>query len=157
MAAVSLTPEDLAPFAQIDQAKAEAMIADVTARAARVAPCILTADFAHADAAKAVLRGVVLRWHESGSGALTSESIGEYSYTTDSRQTSRRSLFWPAEVEELQRLCKEDVTSGAFGIDTLAVDGIVQHADICALRFGGLYCSCGAVLTMNLPLYEQSW
>jgi hypothetical protein len=42
---------------------------------------------------------------------------------------------------------------GAFAVDTVGTQ-ITQHADICALRFGALYCSCGAVLTMLFPLYE---
>jgi len=153
VAAVSLTTDDLAPFAEIPAAKAEAMIADVTARAARVAPCILEADFAHAEAAKGILRGVVLRWHEAGSGALQTASVDDASFSFDNRQ-QRRTLFWPSEVEELQALCKTDGPSGAFAVDTVGVS-LEQHADICALRFGALYCSCGAVLTMNLPLYEN--
>lgn len=152
MAAVSLTTADLAPFAQIDEAKALAMIDDVLARAARVAPCILTDDFAYPEAAKAVLRGVVLRWNETGSGALTSETLGDYSYTTDSRVQQRRTLFWPSEVEELQNLCKGDVDAGAFSIDTLSTS--VVHAEICAINFGASYCSCGASLTGGYPLYE---
>jgi hypothetical protein len=51
---------------------------------------------------------------------------------------------------------KQDLGIGAqaaFAIDTApCVSGV--HADICALRFGALYCSCGASLTLGLPLYE---
>jgi hypothetical protein len=46
--------------------------------------------------------------------------------------------------------------SGAFAVDTVGVV-INGHADICALNFGAMYCSCGAVLTQALPLYERSW
>lgn len=42
---------------------------------------------------------------------------------------------------------------GAFAIDTAPVRALV-HADICTLNFGGLYCSCGAVLTGLYPLLE---
>ena len=38
--AVTVTPEDLAPFAEIPGGKAEAMIADAMAMARLVAPCI---------------------------------------------------------------------------------------------------------------------
>ena len=43
---------------------------------------------------------------------------------------------------------------GAFAIDTVPTYTGV-HADICSLNFGATYCSCGAILTMNLPLYER--
>jgi hypothetical protein len=42
VAAVRLVLDDLAPFADIPPAKAQAMIDDVTARAARVAPASST-------------------------------------------------------------------------------------------------------------------
>jgi len=45
VAAVTLTPEDLEPFATIELAKAEAMIGDALALAAQVAPCIVEAEF----------------------------------------------------------------------------------------------------------------
>lgn len=43
-------------------------------------------------------------------------------------------------------------TGGAFAVDTVSL-GTQSHADICALNFGGEYCSCGAVLTNLFPLY----
>jgi hypothetical protein len=153
VAAVTLTPFDLAPFAVISEDKAFAMIEDALAISARIAPCILEAEFSYAAAAKAVLRGAILRWNEAGTGALSAESAGPFSGTIDTRQP-RRNLFWPSEITQLQDMCKGDETSGAFQIDTVSVVGS-GHADICALNFGGLYCSCGAVLTNLLyPLYE---
>jgi len=153
VAATFLSTEDLAPFAEIDPAKAQAMIDDALALAARVAPCITEIGFEHQAAARAILRGAVLRWHEAGSGALQAQAVDDYSYTVDNRQ-QRRGLFWPSEIEQLQNLCKTGGPSGAFAVDTVGAV-VQQHADICALRFGALYCSCGAVLTMNLPLYEN--
>ena len=152
MAAVALVPDDLTPFAEIPEVKALAMIEDAMALAARVAPCLMEDSFQYEAAARAILRGAILRWHEAGSGALQSEGIGPYNYTTDNRQT-RKGMFWPSEITELQALCSTSGPSGAFTVDTVGVE-MVQHAEICALRFGALYCSCGAVLTMNLPLYE---
>jgi len=155
VAAVSLVPEDLAAFAQIDEAKALAMIEDALALAARVAPCILTDEFTYTGAAKAILRGAILRWHDTGSGALTQQSVDDYSQMVDTRQ-QRRSLFWPSEIQQLQDLCKGEETSGAYAVDTLGpASTAIIHADTCALNFGALYCSCGAVLTQNLPLYEN--
>ena len=96
---------DLEPFAPgIDRAKARLMIRDTLARAAQVAPCINDPDFPHGDAAKAVIRGAVLRWHAAGTGAVISEGAGPYSRTIDTRQ-GPGALFWPSEIAELQALC----------------------------------------------------
>jgi hypothetical protein len=154
---VSLTTADLAPFADIPEDKANVMIADALALAARVAPCITETAFEFEDAARAILRGAILRWHEAGSGALSQQTIttGPFSQgqTFDTRQ-QRRSMFWPSEIAALQELCSDSSVGGAYGIDTLPVR-TSNHADICALNFGALYCSCGAVLTAGLyPLYE---
>lgn len=153
MVAVLVTVEDLTPFvADIDQLKAQAMIDDAVALAARVAPCIVEDGFEHADAARAILRGVVLRWNDTGSGALQSSTIGPFGMTMDTRQ-QRRGMFWPSEIEQLQGLCKANGGGGAFSIDPTP-SARVSHSDICSMRFGGLYCSCGAVLTLSGPLYE---
>lgn len=155
MAAVTLTPDDLAPFADIDPVKAAAMIEDALSLAVIVAPCIGTDTFEHAGAARAILRGAIIRWHEAGSGALASTTAGPFGQTVDTRQP-RKGMFWPSEIEQLQGLCSSGGdSSDAFTIDTVGGLGVVQHADICALRFGALYCSCGAVLTGLFPLYEQ--
>lgn len=122
MAAVSLTPTDLAPFATIDAAKADAMIDDALAMAARVAPCILEATFEHDAAAKAILRGAILRWHEAGTGALTQQGAGPFQVSYDNRQ-QRRSMFWPSEITQLQELCRDgDPMRQAFTINTTPAD-----------------------------------
>lgn len=131
--------EDLLPFApDISEAKAQAMIEDVTARAKRLAPCLRDPDL-DADtvaAAKAILRDVILRWNDQGSGAITHRTVqaGPYqtSETTDASRTKPR--FWPSEIKELQDLCRE-VTSQkgkAFSIDLAGGAGdqvLVQLAD----------------------------
>lgn len=156
MAAIFLVPGDLAPFAEIPEAKAQAMIDDAVALAVRVAPCINEPEFSQHAAARAILRGAVLRWNEAGTGALHSETLGsDYSYTTDNRQ-QRRGLFWPSEIEQLQGLCRSAPT-GAFSVDTLGGLSAPSHSDVCALQFGALYCSCGASLTLGQPLWEWPW
>ncbi len=117
MAAVTLTPEDLEPFATIELAKAEAMIADALALAAQVAPCILTAEFLYPAAAKAVLRRAVVRWHEAGSGARTTQAAGPFQETLETRPS--RGLFWPSEINELAALCADSTSGKAFEVDTL--------------------------------------
>lgn len=148
MAAVSIEPSDLAPFAEIDQAKAAAMIADVTARAARVAPCILEdeLDDQHAAAAKAILRDAILRRNQVGAGAASMEVAGPYTQQVDTRPASRV-LLWPTEISELQAICREhsgESQAGAFTVD-MAPAGGALHAPFCDLHFGGDHCSCGVI------------
>ena len=107
----------------LDEQQVTVLIRDGLAMARRVAPCIDEEDFAYADAATAIIRSAVLRWAESGSGALTQESAtaGPFAHTMsfDSRQT-RRSLFFPSELRELQALCVQS-SGKAFTIDTIPV------------------------------------
>jgi len=113
-----ITVDDLTPFAQIDAAKAQAMIDDALALAARVAPCITDPAFAYPDAAKAILRGAILRWNEAGTGALQAQQAGPFGQTVDTRQ-QRRGMFWPSEITELAKLCADSAASGrAYEVDT---------------------------------------
>lgn len=121
---------DLTPFATIDVAKAEAMIEDAVAMATMAAPCLaVVADLSsqQAAAAKALLRGAVLRWNDIGSGALAAQAAGPFSQSVDTRQV-RRSMFWPSEITALQDVCKGVVEkSGAFAVDTAAsAPGVVR-------------------------------
>jgi hypothetical protein len=152
MPAVSITTDDLEPFAAIEVDKAEAMIADALAMAKLVAPCIVEDDFEHPDAAKAVLRGAILRWNEAGTGAAQSQTALGFSQTLDTRQI-RRAMFWPSEIEQLQKMCSGG-DAGAWSYDMLG-GNTVTHADVCALNFGAQYCSCGAILTGGAPLWEE--
>ena len=148
MAAVSITPADLEPFAEIEATKAAAMCADALARAAVIAPCILEDGFAHDAAALAIIRGAILRWHESGTGAFQQVTTGPFGATTDTR-SARKGMFLPSEIDELKSLCGSN-TSGAFDIDT--VSAAVVHADACSINLGATYCDCGADLA-GFPLF----
>ncbi len=118
-----IAPSDLAPFATIDPAKAEAMIEDAEATTLVLAPCLaeLPADDPKRGAVKALLRGALLRWNEAGTGALSShqETVGPFGQTLsmDTRQT-RKGMFWPSEIEHLQGMCAE-TRKGAFEVDTV--------------------------------------
>lgn len=101
-----LAVDDLAPFATIDAAKADAMIEDAEAMALLAAPCIAAVDFAYGAAVKAILRGAVLRWNEAGTGALQAQNAGPFGQTLDTRQ-ERRGMFWPSEIVALQSLCAD--------------------------------------------------
>lgn len=154
MAAV-LIVDDLAPFADIEPVKAQAMVDDVLALAARVAPCLSTAtDDGVIAAARAILRGAVLRWNEAGTASYQAQHASPPGYPVDPLR-ERRNLLWPSEIEALSELCGTPDAGGAFSVDTAGPTARAGHADICALNFGALYCSCGAVLTNHLyPLYE---
>ncbi|NIL86519.1 hypothetical protein RhoFasGS6_03923 [Rhodococcus fascians] len=106
---VKLEASDIQKFApDLDDETAAEMIADAMALAELSAPCITKFDFAYPGAAKAILRGAILRWHESGTGAAQSESVTAGPFgkqvTFDNRQT-RKGMFWPSELAELRKLC----------------------------------------------------
>ena len=157
-----LVPDDLAAFADIDPARAGAMIEDAEAMAVLAAPCItdegFRADPQRVAAVRSILRGAVLRWHEAGTGAVVQESTGPFSRTVDTK-TARKGMFWPDEISQLRDLCAgfsgEDSGRQAYAVDTAPASGWGNHSPICALVFGAPYCSCGADLTVGrYPLYE---
>lgn len=151
-----ITAADLANFATIAKAKADEMIEDAIGMAELVAPCITKPEFAHRRAAKAILRGAILRWHEAMTGSAKTKAAGIYSQTEDNRPTQpRKAMFFPSELDQLRSLCRtDDDNGGAFSIDMLPTTTI-EHAEICSIYFGG-GCSCGAILTQGLPLYENT-
>lgn len=121
MATLSITHEDLLPFApDLEAAKATEMISDVLARAKRIAPCLdgeVSDDVAAA--AKGILRDVLIRWHEAGSGAVTqrTKQTGPYQETESYDSQRPKPRFWPSEIKELQDLCREVTPqSGAFSV-----------------------------------------
>lgn len=156
-----LQPTDLAPFADIDDAKAKAMIEDAEATAATVAPCITESGFLEDDTrvayVRAVIRGAVLRWNESGSGAYQAQTAGPFGVTMDTRQ-ERRGMFWPSEISQLQDACKRYRGGGgskAYSVPIGRGDSFAAHSDVCDLVFGGLRCSCGSNINgLAGPLYE---
>lgn len=115
-----LDASDLSPFAEIEAAKAEAMIEDAEAMALLAAPCIAADGFAYGAAVKAILRGAVLRWNDSGSGALQAQTAGPFGQTLDTRQ-ERRGMFWPSEIVALQSLCA-DAQGGVYSTSLAGPD-----------------------------------
>lgn len=121
-----LIPSDLIPFADIDEAKAWEMITDAESMAALAAPCIASNEFlmdtTFMGALKAILRGAVLRWNDTGTGSITQVGAGSFQQTTDTRQ-QRRSMFWPSEIEDLRNLCAQfsGSRSEVFAIDTAPI------------------------------------
>lgn len=138
----------------IDASTLALIVAGLNAKAKRVAPCLAEADDQDViNEARLILLGTIKRWAEAGSGAFQQQTAGSFSVTTDTRQKTSGYNLWPSEVEALQSLCSETTERTVFTVDTApAAYGV--HADTCSLRFGALYCSCGADLTnYAYPLY----
>lgn len=115
-----LDVSDLAPFAEIEMYKAEAMIEDAEAMAVLAAPCIEAAEFAATAALKAILRGAVLRWHDSGTGAFQSQQMGPFGVQYDTRH-ERRAMFRPEEIVALQNLCSAN-HGGVYSVSLAGPD-----------------------------------
>ncbi|MCV7317259.1 MULTISPECIES: hypothetical protein [Mycobacteriaceae] len=146
MPPLSITPSDLEPFADIEHDKAQAMCDDGLALAKSVAPC-LKADDLDADtaaAAKAVLRGAILRRNDAGNGAIVEQVAGPFGQTIDTRH-ARRPLLWPSEIEALQKLCRDlRGLSGAWDYDVTPEWN--PHVNGCTWQTTGDDCTCGFLL-----------
>jgi len=106
----------------IDTAKAEAMIQDAVAQATLVAPCLADeAGLTNLQVAqfKAVLRAAIVRWDDAGSGAVLTEQVtaGPFaqSQTVDSSRL-RKGLFWPSELDLLQKICGTGRKAGTVDV-----------------------------------------
>ncbi len=152
---------DLQAFAEIDGTKAEAMIADAEATAISVAPCLVDPnDPAAVNAAlsdndrqvvKAVLRAVILRWNESGPGAVVQQAAGPFSQTVDNR-SNKYGRFWPSEIEQLRSICSNSTGGKAFAVSQVSTESV--HLAWCSISLGANYCSCGADIA-GTPIYEN--
>ena len=155
-----VTPADLTPFAEIPEAKALEMIADVEAKAVLAAPCITDPEFLADDTlvagVRAIVRSAVLRWNDAGTGVFTQLGAGPFQGSTDTR-SERKPLLWPSEIADLRDLCSTFSGGGsdrAFSVRPQASGGD-PHQPWCAIHFRAGYCSCGADLTnYQYPLYE---
>lgn len=148
-----IAADDLTPFAAIDSAKAEAMIADAEATALLVAPCLYDPAIIPETraAVRAILRAAILRWEEAGNGSVSQQTAGPFSQSTDTRQV-RKGMFWPSEIEQLQAICQPARTSGgAFSV--IPARTTSAHLPWCDLAFGGTGCSCGTAIAGH-PIYE---
>lgn len=101
----------------IDPAKAQALIDDAIALAGLVAPCITEDGFEKEAAAKAILRGAILRRADAGSGAVQSQTRGPFQLTMDTR-TPWRGFFTEADERQLRALCPAGGNGGARTVDT---------------------------------------
>lgn len=123
--AVTLEHSDLTPFVpNLDETKAEIMIQDALALAARVAPCIAVEDDDLSDqdrlAVIAILRGAILRWVDQGSGEGPALVAGVFQMTP--RGGQRRNLLLPSEIKELGSICGNTATRKAYMVDLMPDD-----------------------------------
>ena len=107
-------------------------IEDAWARATSIAPCIAEDTFptgtpieiaSKTAQLKAILRGIILRWHEAQAGGLTgkTQSAGPYQQSLQLDQRPKRGYtLQPAEIVDLQRLCLKK--GRPFSIDTMPED-----------------------------------
>ena len=113
-----------------DDATVGDYIEDAWARATSVAPCIAKNTFppegdpdGKVAQLKAILRGIILRWHEAQAGGLTgkTQTAGSYqqSLQLDARP-KRGYVLQPSEIVDLQRLCLKK--GRPFSIDTMPDD-----------------------------------
>lgn len=124
----------------VEDATIQDYIADAWARAMSVAPCIGKDTFPAEKAPEvvAILRGIILRWHEAQSGAVVGKTnmAGPYqqSLQLDTRP-KRGYVLLPSETLDLQRLCQKP--GRPFTFDTIPDDfqvtsplhGVVVNGD----------------------------
>src|SRR5690606_26388809 len=136
----------------------DVMVAGANAKAARVAPCLVSTDPAPtADQiaeARLVLLGAVKRWADAGAGALSAQTAGPFSQTFDTRQRTGFNL-WPSEITALQAICSTEAPAKreAVSFDTAPSTGLSAHLTWCNLAFGATYCSCGVDIAGE-PIFE---
>lgn len=110
-----LSFEDVSPLTpSLTREQADIYIEDVEAHARLEAPCIVSDDFAHHGAVRAILRQAVLRWARAGDGSVASEqtTIGPWgkSLTFDTRASGGGRLY-PTEVQQLRALCRDEAVT----------------------------------------------
>lgn len=121
-----LTPDEVIAVddsGTLSVAKAAILIEDTQSRAVGLVP-ELAGELTELQfkASRAIIRKAVLRWHQTGSGAVVQQSLTTGSYsessTLDTKQTDR-AIFTQNELKELKNLFpKASTRSGrAFSVD----------------------------------------
>ena len=154
---MSIITKDNLPATLRDHELVDDLVAGANAKAARVAPCLVSTDPAPTPAmlaeARLTLMGAVKRWVESGAGAISQQTAGPFSMSTDTRSRTGFNL-WPSEIQDLQAICSTGtVGRQAFSFDTAPSAGLSAHLPWCNLAFGATYCSCGVDIAGE-PIFE---
>lgn len=165
-----ITWSDIEPLTdECTEDEAKVFIKSAWARAITLAPCLGDPEkFSNLkpeqlEIVKEILREVVIRRAERGSGAYSQEGAADYSRTL---RDIGSSVFRPSEIRDLQAVCS-DVTRRprASTIPTGWDTPGPQHASWCAVNFSGgvlaapgtpRWCDCGADLTCDgSPLWVR--
>ena len=117
-----LTPDEVIAIddsGTLTEAKAAILIEDTVSRAIGLVPELegVLSDN-QTRAVKAILRKAILRWHQTGSGAVVqrSESTGSYSASeTVDTKSADRALFTQNEIKELRGLFNTDSANSRKG------------------------------------------
>lgn len=107
--AFTLTAADVPGFEEGDE-RDEQLVRMALARARAVAPCLSRPDFPseglHFDNAAAIITSMVMRWAETGTGALSQVNEGSYGQTYNSN-SGRIGHIFPTEIRALQDMCRD--------------------------------------------------
>lgn len=106
-------------------------VEDAWARALEAAPCIGGDDFPQEkeNLVKAILRSIILRWHDNATGVTTGKMAGPYQVQL-SAPVKKGYYLQPAEILDLQRLCANESAAFSFstipsGFNTSPLHGVV--------------------------------
>lgn len=125
-------------------------LAGLNARAVRLAPCLAQPTGDQLDEARLILIGIIKRWSEAGSGAVTTQAAGPFSQTTDTRERGGY-RWWPSEITDLQALCANGKAK-AFNVDSAPSAVGSAHLPWCSVTWG-TPCSCGVDIA-GVPIFE---
>ena len=128
---MSIITVDNLPASLRDHELVHDLVDGANAKAARVAPCLTSADpapsFEMLAEARLTLIGAVKRWVESGAGALSQQAAGPFSQTIDTRSRTGFNL-WPSEIQDLQAICSTGPAKReAYSFDTAPAGGLSAH------------------------------
>lgn len=113
----------------VDSSTVQDYIDDAWARATSIAPCIAEDTFPKGTEEqkaqkvaelRAILRGIILRWHEAQAGGATGKTqmAGPYQQAVQLDQRPKRGYtLQPSEIIDLQRLCQKK--GRPFSFDTM--------------------------------------
>ena len=107
--AFHMTAADVPGFEAGDE-RDEQLVRMALARSRAVAPCLARPDFpsdgVHFENAVAIIASMVMRWAETGTGALSQVQEGSYGQTFNS-SSGRIGHIFPTEIRALQDMCRD--------------------------------------------------
>lgn len=115
----------------VDEETIKDYVEDAWARALEAAPCISDTEFPEEKEGlvKAILRSIILRWHDNSTGVVTGRMAGPYQVQLAAPQ-KKGYYLQPAEILDLQGLCRSESSAFSFstipaGFNTSPLHGVV--------------------------------